>query len=179
MKALLESMFHRRTLAVIGTAGRRDDGDKLTMDHWNRMVETVHQIVAAEKITRLVSGGAAWADHAAVQVHLETGIPLILYIPGNPEDIRVSDWYHRNFSTKLFGRKRITWDEVLDCRCITGEGGFKDRNSQVAAAADVYLAMTFGEGEKVKDGGTADTVRKMRRRGVTGYHFNLNDLTIY
>lgn len=171
MKALLESLFHRRTLAVIGTAGRRDDGDKLTLEHWNRMILATLEVIEKEGITDVVSGGAAWADHCAVCC----GMPARIIFPDSPQDLRTAAYYHGSFS-RVVGR-----DTMREAFAAPHEfhGSFKDRNSQVAAAADVYLAMTFGEGEKVKDGGTADTVRKMRRRGVTGYHFNLNDLTIY
>jgi hypothetical protein len=56
-----------------------------------------------------------------------------------------------------------------------------ERNTKVAEEADIILAMTFGTGAYIKDGGTADTVRKyfaISGHNV-GYHYDLNTLTLH
>lgn len=74
-----------------------------------------------------------------------------------------------------------TWKEVMDVKDLHKHGGFKDRNTLVANAADVFLAMTFGNKREVRDGGTKDTVIKMLERPstVTGYHLDLNTCKLY
>lgn len=164
----------KRTLAIIGTAGRRDDADRLTPEHWEMMVASARLVASEQSVTHLVSGGAAWADHVAVA--LRGTYVVKLFLPESESDLDTARYYHRKFSRVLGHDTFAELDEVLD---ITHHGGFKDRNTLVADSADVFLAMTFGEGASVKDGGTADTVRKMRRRGVPGYHLDLNDFTLH
>ena len=164
-----------KTLAVIGTAGRQDDAAKLTARHWNAMCRAAIEVCASESVTDLVSGGAAWADHVAPRVALHLGLPVRLWLPANERDYGIAKWYHSKFSNVL---GRDTWDEVLQCSC-EAFGGFKDRNTKVAQAAHVFLACTFGHGAEVKDGGTADTVAKLERRGIAGYHFDMNTLTLH
>ena len=63
-------------------------------------------------------------------------------------------------------------------------GGFFARNTKVSES-DVILAMTFGEKEYIKPGGTEDTIKKyIDRCKKTGcfnksFHYNLNDGQIY
>jgi len=56
-------------IAVIGTAGRNEDGQKLSKEKFFEMVALVSKLKDAKEAT-LVSGGAAWADHIAVVVFL-------------------------------------------------------------------------------------------------------------
>lgn len=74
---------------------------------------------------------------------------------------------------------RNTFQEVMEVGGLHHHGGFKDRNSKVAGEADVFLAMTFGCKNQVRNGGTADTVRKMRGRGISGYHLDLNTMKLW
>lgn len=164
----------RRTLAIIGTAGRRDDADRLTTNHWWTMFSQAHLLADKEHVTRIVSGGAAWADHVAVA--LRGYYDVKLFLPESESDLDTARYYHRKFS-RVVGHD--TFAEVSGVLDIVHHGGFKDRKTLVADSADVFLAMTFGDGATVKDGGTADTVRKMRRRGVPGYHLDLNDFTLH
>lgn len=160
----------KRTLAVIGTAGRKSDGDMLHKSHWVSMVKCVCRVIHMEGVTDLVSGGAAWADHVAVEVSRTKGIPAKLYLPSDIEDTRIAEYYHLRFG------RVILRDTLADIASHTDKeygGSFKQRNSLVADAADVFVAMTFGGGSRPKDGGTMDTVSKMMRRGVRGYHLDL------
>lgn len=60
-------------IAVIGTAGRRDDQWRLSVDSFPWMMKQfsiiVDPIIENEKIM-LYSGGAAWSDHVAVAYFL-------------------------------------------------------------------------------------------------------------
>lgn len=162
-------------LAVIGTAGRGEDASKLNAAVYARMCDAVRAVVALEGVNRLVSGGAAWADHCAVTVGLEDSIPTHLFLPEFERDREIALYYHKAFSHKL-GR-----DTASERNACTSQmhGGFKDRNTLVANAANVFLAMTFGDRARVKDGGTADTVGKMLARGIHGYHLDLNTMKLH
>lgn len=170
-----------KTLAIIGTAGRKDDASKLTLQHWHRMVAAARKIINLEKCDKLVSGGAAWADHVAVEIGIKDKIKTKIWLPENGHDLNTAHYYHGKFSVV---RDFDTWKELNSCFKIKNFdiqsfGGFKDRNSKVAEEADIFLAMTFGERAKVKDGGTADTVNKILMRGINGYHLDLNTLKLY
>lgn len=159
-----------KTLAIIGTAGRGPDYDKLNADIYKQMILAAEKVLKLEKITHLVSGGAAWADNIACEFPTTK---IKLYIPSIPKDIETSRYYHRKFRAKvpdaaIFGKAEI----------IQG-GGFLDRNLLVAAEADVFLAMTFGDKSEVKDGGTKHTVNAMLKQGKYGYHLDLNVLKLY
>jgi hypothetical protein len=165
-----------KTLAIIGTAGRKEDGPKLSLYHWHAMCAASRKIVELENVGALVSGGAAWSDHVAVELHMADGLPLCLYRPGVLRDEMISQYYHTQFGRKL---GRDTWAEVEAVSNQIKKGGFKDRNSDVANTVETFLAMTFGTKRLVKDGGTLDTVRKMLDRGLLGYHLDLNTTKLY
>ena len=162
-------------------------------------------------VTHAVSGGAAWADHVAVRLFLDKKVPhLRLFIPCQFEDGSFTDgpvalrtplpaandsrftpgktlnYYHQQFSRTLSIHSlteiqiaKHEGAEILPCR-----GGFHGRNAMVAKS-DIILAMTFGDGHMVKEGGTADTVRKyLARVDKEGFfnksfHYNLTDGQIY
>ena len=170
-----------KTLAIIGPAGRKEDAVKLTVKHWNAMCKAAIELVESNtRITSFVSGGAAWADHVAVRLasHYEGRYPLNLWLPAVNQDFQTAQYYHEKFSLVL---GRDTWSEIFNAPSLTYHslGSFKDRNTKVAEAADHFLAITFGDGPNVKDGGTLDTVNKMRKRGVPGHHFDLNTFTLH
>lgn len=63
---------------------------------------------------------------------------------------------------------------------ITVTPGFLARNLVVASKADHVLAMTFGDGRLLKDGGTAHTMRHfLARNHGSSYHLDLNTLKLY
>lgn len=168
-------------LAIIGTAGRGDDREKLTLAHWFAMVGLAKMFADSQPVKGFVSGGAAWADHVAVALHFDLGLPLDLYLPGVAEDQRTAFKYHSRFS-QVVGRD--TKAELFKASLVFGNsylerGTFKQRNTRVADNATDFLAMTFGDGPKVKDGGTADTVRKMLDQGKTGWHLDLHDFILH
>lgn len=165
-----------RVLAVIGTAGRQGG---LTARHWNIM-RLVAARVYAGGFDGLVSGGAAWADHVAVDLFLRpiTDRPMLdLCLPAVPvgggfEDSGVRDWrsnpggtanhYHRKFSRRLWGDPDRSLGEIdealgrLGCNSSFREG-FHARNELVAMRANAMLAFTMAKGPTPADGGTKHT----------------------
>lgn len=195
-------------LAIIGTAGRGDDGKALTArtaEYYGRMLDAARKVAALTGSKALVSGGASWSDHVAVTLFLEdpNGYSLELELPerldrladgrlrfhdkgtgdfkGNPG--AVSNHYHKRFA------KALGHDPYEDfALALANEGcsstvtfGFHARNLVVAAKADHLLAMTFGEGRKLKDGGTAHTTEAFLARKDRGeaYHLDLNTLKLW
>lgn len=160
-----------KALAVIGTAGRRDDASRLSPRHFELMVRAACQLAIQWQCDSIVSGGAAWADHAAVWAAQELDVPLILHVPcpfigGQYADTGAINWrlnpggtlnhYHRAFS------RAMGFDSLSQlapfAHAMRDWGSFHERNAAVAHACSVAVAFTFGDG-KVKDGGTAHTCR--------------------
>ena len=163
------------------------------------MILAAQRVINVEGPTHLVSGGAAWADHIAVNRFLNDCVQnLTLHLPaifdalkGQYEDDGTvnyktnpggtANYYHRKFSDKCeidsLWEVGEAWAQKAKIQITPG---FLERNSKVAEEADILLAMTFGSGPKVKDGGTADTVRKFLSSGKKKvYHFDLNNLSLH
>ncbi len=163
-------------------------------------------------ITTLVSGGAAWADHVAVRLFLKKKVNrLRLFLPCEWNDGQfkshaaivsqgevgkqwnsamdygqILNTYHRAFfnKTRIHSLSEIQsakgeGAELLPCR-----GGFYGRNAMVAKS-DFVLAMTFGDKHVVKDGGTADTVKRyldrVRKESMydKSFHYDLNSEQVF
>lgn len=162
-------------VAIIGTAGRRSDGDRLTFELYQKMCERVDSAVRHLRDLDLQSGGAAWADHIAVELFLHgVGRSLTLHLPAPlvrvgqrleydeaVEAGRTANYYHRLFDEKVPGFARSgVWQSMacLDLALARGAvahtgNGFHDRNLRVGDC-DVLIALTFGRGAVPKDGGT-------------------------
>lgn len=188
------------TLAIIGTAGRKDDAAKLNRSVFSSMGITGKQVVEQTNATNLVSGGAAYADHVAVRLYLrDIASQLTLHLPAKWDkknccfkdtgevDYKINpggtaNYYHRKFSTVvgINSLEDIQYAIKKGAEVIVTEG-FMERNTKVAEQADIILAMTFGQGAYIKDGGTADTARKFFAKGVPkgAYHYDLNSLTLH
>ena len=195
------------TLAIIGSAGRNTDAKRLTRKHFEAMclvsAELMSQINDANyKISTVVSGGAAYADHAAVRLFLDKKVPnLRLFIPAEWEDGKFHDtgekdsfrnpggicnYYHKLFqqNTGINGLSDIQIAKAHGAELYFCRGGFHGRNAMVARS-DFILACTFGDGHMVKEGGTADTIRKYLDRVRKGeiwdksFHYDLNTKSIY
>ena len=195
------------TLAIVGTAGRKDDGKRLTRKHFEAMTLVAEGLLeqineSNYPITHLVSGGAAWADHVAVKLFLDKKVPgLRLFIPaewsnGEFYDTGVKDpkenpggtanYWHRKFQsvTNINGLSDIQIAQAHGAELYKCRGGFHGRNAMVAKS-DFILACTFGEGPMVKEGGTADTIRmyleRVRKEGIfdKSFHYDLNTKNIY
>ncbi len=203
-------------LAIIGTAGRADDGKRLVLDpetYLTRMLDAAREVSKLTGATELISGGAAFSDHIAVILFLEdpSHYTLELELPapfesdlvggykyfdkgsgdwkGNPG--AVSNHYHRLF-LKVFKKTRLTWSPFNDFSSLesyrsSGQvtinvgTGFLERNLVVAGKAHHCLAMTFGNGRQLKDGGTAHTMSHFlaKRDHGAAYHLDLNTLKLW
>lgn len=190
------------TFSIIGTAGRKDDGKKLSLPHFNAMCIIASELIdqlsdTSYKITQVVSGGAAWADHVAIKLFLDKKVPkLRLYFPcewnnGNFKEIQYKDagstanYYHKQFQIATHINSLSQIQTAINRGAeISCHNGFHARNSFVAKS-DFLLACTFGEENKVKDGGTAHTVEtyldRVRKEGFfnKSWHYNLSDGKLY
>ncbi len=200
-----------KTFGIIGTAGRGSDLAKLHENSFAMMRSRVRNIIATiiqpHEDYRLVSGAAAWADHVAVSLFLlgEARF-LTLHLPckfypehymfgcddvnnrvGDDRTFATSNHYHSIFSDinwreegQLQSRKEIA-DALETGAQFTVSKGFFSRNTLVARDADYMIALTFGTGAKLKDGGTADTMKKflMKKDPSNSYHINLNDFGVH
>ena len=160
-------------IAIIGTAGR-DKSKPMTMALWEWMVNDAVQRVP--KGAHLVSGGAAWADHLAVELFLmDHAAKLTLHLPAPFKDYRfvgpsrssasAANYYHGEFSAVI---NHQTLGDIAQCEhardcdgtyedADEGYSGMFKRNDRIAKSADVMLAYTFGVGPQPADGGTRHT----------------------
>ncbi len=196
-------------VGVIGTAGRRDDAGKLSLDKWVLMKTALRRFISAiknnnpDKSIMLVSGGAAWADHLAVDAFINPTnlVSLSLHFPapfiyGHFQESAydrtgsIANYYHKQFSKKLGINSLAQIEQALNSGALhTVSNGFYARNNLVANT-DLLVAFTFGTKHSVsirgntawdeptlaglKDGGTTHTWK--RSTAETKYHVNLNEL---
>lgn len=181
-------------ISIIGTAGRGDDIKKLNYELYRKMIHQVNRIVEKIGCKNLVSGGAAWADHIAVVLSFKYKYKLTLHLPAKFENgfidgptAHTTDYYHKKFTEKCF-KTMTSYDHFKLVKDRGAEfiihNGFKERNKFVAESRYV-IACTFGDGEYVKDGGTAHTCRcylencQKEKIEPKLWHINLPDLKIY
>lgn len=191
------------TLGIIGTAGRGPDGDRLKANpgYWRTMQAVAQIVCTITQPTGLVSGSAAYADHLAVQLYLDDLVPaLTLHMPvewtghgfketgGRFDAGRTSNYYHSLFSAAMGIDSLAEIQRAIECGAVVhcGAGGFKERNTEIAREADVMLAFTFGEGAKLKPGGSEDTMIKYLARRLSptqgplsAFHYSLADKRMY
>jgi hypothetical protein len=193
-------------VAIIGTAGRKEDKAYLTERHFIRMLDGVYVVLKKVGLSwndiQLISGGAAWADHLAVNlVKIGKVSPLAtrLYIPArfdgkqyvrdNPSSTNTAstcNYYHSEFS-KVISRDSLS--EINDIRLLGADlshggigGGFKVRNQLVASACGtegITIAFTFGSTESPQSewsvtshAGSADAVSANVKPGGTSDTWN-------
>jgi len=190
------------TFAIVGTAGRKDDAAKLSRKHFEAMCLVAEGLLeqfaeSGYPITTLVSGGAAWADHVAVKLFLDKKVPhLRIFMPcefegGTYHDTGVrnphenpggtANYYHKKFqtATNINSLTQLQIAKAEGAELINGKN-FHARNALVAKS-DFILACTFGNGPEVKEGGTADTIRKyldrVRKEGIfdKSFHYDLKE----
>jgi hypothetical protein len=183
-------------LAIIGTAGRGEDIKKLTPDLWKRAKRLIYDFIVKDQTESLISGGAAWADHLAVQLYNKNLVRyLVLALPCKfdmencqfvEEGFRscgnTANYYHKKFS-KVMGVESLPQiKQAIDNDAEVYNGsGFLERNLVVAKRANDCLAITFGDGPQLKDGGTAHTMRNFIKLhgNDRAYHLDLNSLMIF
>lgn len=88
---MIKDVENKTKVGIIGTAGRREDGAKMTKEIFEQMVEKTEQIVTQQfrlnkNCVTFVSGGSAWADHIAVKCFLNSALNdgysgLTLFLP--------------------------------------------------------------------------------------------------
>jgi hypothetical protein len=185
------------SLAVIGTAGRNDDAARLYPEMMVTMRLKTQEVIEnlrtkGFEVTGLVSGGAAWADHVAVELFNRGIVPkLTLHLPAPWQGDKYQDngtrnfrtnpggtanYYHRLFSSRM---QRNTLGEIQTAinrgaTIVPGEGLY-ERNRSVSRS-DAVIAMTFGDGPTLKEGGTADTMGRYLDRVTTE---GLNNLSFH
>lgn len=177
-------LFRTPTIAIIGTAGRREDGDRLKHDSFDRMYETALETIAEWGVQAAVSGGAAWADHIAVKAYLDGKVSrLHLHFPApfaggkfvGHQYGQVANYYHDKFSAVRGVNSYAELQAAIEKGAVVTVGrGFKPRNLAIGRDATHMLALTFGPGKSavfdslpddvgyrnaiaggLKDGGTA------------------------
>ena len=97
-----------------------------------------------------------------------------------------ANYYHKKFQNKtgINSLSDIQVANIEGAELIPVAKGFYARNALVAKS-DFILAMTFGKEDEVKEGGTADTVRKyldrVRKEGMfdKSFHYDLNSGSIF
>lgn len=150
------------------------------------MVQKALSVIQEHEETKkvhLISGGAAWADHVAVNLYLLHEFKsLTLHLPAYILESNrfsgkfktpggTSNYYHEIFCNQCLkgnfrGKPLPTIKQMFEARdkgatIKVNMGGFWDRNTDIAAdAKDLLIAFTWGEGKAPTDGGTADTWRK-------------------
>ena len=198
---------------ICGTAGRKEDGNLLSKNHYEAMCECVRLLLkqfneSDYNIDTLACGSAAWADHTAITLFLNKEVPkLKLFFPCqflgatvgfDPTPLNeheknrgystgeTANKYHSKFSRKVGFNSLGDIERAIQqgAEVIVPSGGFYGRNAMVAKS-DIILAMTFGDKEWVKDGGTGDTIKKylarVKKLGFfdKSFHYDLNSGGIF
>jgi hypothetical protein len=185
-------------LGIIGTAGRKEDSFLLSKEVFRVMYQTAYDLIHKHQICECVSGGAAWADAVATRLFVNDSIPaLTLHLPTKFEikksafeetDCgRICNYYHRKFTNSI-STTIPGFNSLNDIAKAVGKGatvsvghGFHARNTSVATDSDYLLAMTYGEKELLKDGGTKDTMSKfiLKKGDANTYHLDLFTFKLY
>jgi len=183
-------------VAIIGTAGRNEDGVKMSEMTFKWMMTEAKRIITEEwklsmdSIT-LVSGGSAWADHVAVMLYLDplnTFRGLDVYMPSPLVETPTPKYeskssnpgymlnvYHEKFSKKM-GRntlRDIVTAKNKGAMLHSSKRTFFDRNTQIAKNCNFLLAFTWGDASP-PPGGTKNTWDKCH---ATKLHISLLTVT--
>lgn len=162
-------------LAIIGTAGRKEDRKALTPAHYPRMVAAAGKLITHlnidPKYLYLVSGGAAWSDHVAVTLGLIGVVPIeniTVYLPAeldtsgftgtNEWEEKVAstaNYYHSLFHqiTGVDGLTELCTIRDRGAKLIPIKNGFHARNTKVAQELvenGHLLAFTFGSDVEIQ-----------------------------
>ena len=161
-------------IAIIGSAGRGEATQFLTPTVFANALAYAKDFVSRYTDVTLVSGGAAFMDHLAVQLFLLGEAPrLELHLPcpwNTPQwkfkDTGARDWrsnpggtsnhYHNKFSVLCRIQSLGELNKVIPRADVHIGAGFRDRNTGIGRV-DVLLAFTAGRGEEPADGGTHHT----------------------
>lgn len=170
-------------VAVIGSAGRKTDGDKLNAILYKKIVgDFIKRVLLIQEPIDLISGGAAWMDHLAVVAFLKNLLnikSLTLYFPCEWDKENncfiesyfggIANYYHRKFACKIGHKRNASLKQLQKAinkgtEIIVNTKGFHARNLQVGDV-DHLIAYTFGESLfEPKDGGTLHTWKNSRAK---------------
>ncbi len=168
----MEKMY----IGIIGTAGRRSDGKRISKELYLKMYKKALELLSDIPVEKrhLVSGAAAVSDHLAVSLYLaDEAASLTLHLPAEFEDGqfverdvqydpgKTSNYYHHLFGLKMSPEDPLSTLKGVEKAIEKGaetsvSKGFKARNLLVGQV-ERLLAFTFGEGDIPKDGGTKHT----------------------
>lgn len=187
------------TIGIIGSAGRGEDLWKLNPEKWEQMKLVTLELcqkLAENRNFALVSGGAAWCDSIAttfyyqglspeLTIHLPCKFDIAAFQFEEGEVGGTANYYHAKFSENMgktpFASRKQLAKAIEKGAKTTVSKGFHERNYLVAAQATHLIALTFGDGATLKDGGTMHTARSFIRRNTNKdfYHINLFDMQVY
>jgi hypothetical protein len=177
----------RIRVAIIGTAGRKGLDAKMSKTLFEYMVQKAESVIVNEwklpwSDVELISGGAAWSDHVAVELFLQqhtTNVQLKLFIPcpivinannqvafkdtgsndwrSNPG--RSANWYHGKFAKMLGVPSTVAEiDAAIKLGAVIDSSGkgFYERDLKVGQC-DYMLAFSWDDTTQPTSGGTAHT----------------------
>lgn len=192
-------------IGIIGTAGRQGYIHSLDAAKFYEMKQFCRGFICGiwngisqSDSIRLVSGGAAWADHLAVELYNDGFVPdLTLYLPteflaessmfySETKEGNTMNFYHRQFSVKCFDSPTHSLEAIGQAIArgarVEYERGFFARNKCIAQDSNVILAFSFGEGPTIISGGTSDTLRQFIgyfHNPEATWFYNLSDKMVY
>ena len=191
----------RKILAVIGSAGRGTDADKMNRSVYDRMYDVFLEFIRHVTPDDYVSGGAPWADHLVIRACLAGVIDpksVTIFMPcGFRRSIEagvVSDAdfgsrdgaslkrHHSRFTkaTGINGPEQIIKTARMGCRVIDGHD-FHERNRKIASHATIMIAYTFGncfvsrKWQPIGFNGNVDAERAGIKKGGTSYTWDRFD----
>ncbi len=179
-----------KTVAIIGSAGRQHDAEKVTPERFEWILKSrEEELINAGLIEKnqpqwtgieLISGGAAFVDHAAVVLSLDRKVPLTLCLPAPWDEknkqfldkgIRnwkenpggTSNFYHREFSKQVNRDSLNELSLAIPNSTVMVEEGFHARNTLIAGPVELLLAFTFSKDPNVPgSSGTLSTWKKSK-----------------
>jgi len=170
------------SIAIIGSAGRTPKDLKyLTLNSFKEMVKQTKNIIEKDwklNAPPLVSGGAAWSDHVAVQLFLEDYCKtLTIHFPCEWDSKnqcfdkysfcgKTANKLHEQFSKKtgFSSLKQIDMALTKGAKYTVTKEGFLARNTKVAKEAQYMIAFTTSLTNEPTDGGTKDTWDKSEEK---------------
>ena len=176
-------------IAVIGSAGRKGDAKYVNADRFNWILNDFKETLVEYGIIEnkndtnwhhihLISGSAAFVDHIAVTLAIETGCQLTLGMPcewdsklNQFKDSGIRDWiknpggtsnyYHNEFSKKTGKNSLQELAQIIPTANVIVKKGFHQRNSLIADPNDFLIAYTFNpQNNQPSSSGTLDTWSK-------------------
>jgi hypothetical protein len=158
------------SMAIIGTAGRKEDQHLLANPHYDRMVNAAISLIdhlkCDRKTLKMVSGGAAWADHIVVSLALKGVVDpknVTIFMPANlstngysgsgdlaSRTASTANYYHRLFSNcvKIDSINELIAIGKQGAVLVPGNGSFHARNTSVAKFVSpdgILFALTSGD----------------------------------